>query len=208
MASPLEGLRVIEMAGIGPGPFACMLLADMGAEVIRVDRTSGGMSMGQNPADVMARGRKSIAVDLKNPEGVEVVLKLVESAQVIIEGFRPGVMEKLGLGPDVCMARNKGLVYGRMTGWGQDGPLAHSAGHDINYIALTGALHATGTKPKRTKQIGARHEYQVVTQTRYQPTGAEEDLAVEKVQAASVERIHTVPEHQRAPRAFRQRTEG
>ncbi len=144
MAGPLQGLRVIEMAGIGPGPFACMLLADMGAEVIRVDRTSGGMSMGQNPADVMGRGRKSIAVDLKNPEGVEVVLKLVESAQVLIEGFRPGVMEKLGLGPDVCLARNKSLVFGRMTGWGQEGPLAHSAGHDINYIAITGALASIG----------------------------------------------------------------
>ena len=144
MAGPLAGLRVIEMAGIGPGPFACMLVADMGAEGVRVDRTSGGMSMGENPADVMARGRKSIAVDLKNPAGVEVVLKLVESAQVIIEGFRPGVMEKLGLGPDTCLARNKSLVYGRMTGWGQQGPLAHSAGHDINYIAITGALASIG----------------------------------------------------------------
>ena len=144
MAGPLQGLRVIEMAGIGPGPFACMLMADMGAEVIRVDRTSGGMSMGQNPADVMSRGRKSIAVDLKNPDGVAVVLKLIESAQVLVEGFRPGVMEKLGLGPEPCLARNPSLVYGRMTGWGQEGPLAHSAGHDINYIAITGALASIG----------------------------------------------------------------
>ena len=132
------------MAGIGPGPFAGMLLSDLGAEVIRVDRTSGGMSMGANPADITGRGRQSIAVDLKQPEGVEAVLRLVETADVLIEGFRPGVMEKNGLGPDVCLARNPRLIYGRMTGWGQTGPLAGAAGHDINYIAITGALDAIG----------------------------------------------------------------
>jgi alpha-methylacyl-CoA racemase len=142
MPGPLQGYRVIEMAGIGPGPFACMLLADMGAEVIRVDRIGGGM--GGNPADFVSRGRQSIALNLKAPEGVEVVLKLLASADVLIEGFRPGVMEKLGLGPEVCQARNPKLVYGRMTGWGQQGPLAQAAGHDINYIAITGALDAIG----------------------------------------------------------------
>jgi len=145
MSGPLQGLKVIEMAGIGPGPFACMLLADMGADVIRVDRPGGGaLGATDNPADVLQRGRRSIAVDLKSPEGVEVVLQLLESADVLTEGYRPGVMEKLGLGPDVCLARNPRLVYGRMTGWGQEGPLSHAAGHDINYIALTGALAAIG----------------------------------------------------------------
>lgn len=144
MPGPLSGVRVIEMAGIGPVPFACMLLSDMGAEVIRVDRAGGGNSMGANSADVLNRGRKSIAVDLKNPQGVETVLKLVESADILVEGFRPGVMEKLGLGPSVCLQRNAQLIFGRMTGWGQDGPLAQAAGHDINYIAITGALDAIG----------------------------------------------------------------
>lgn len=143
MSGPLTGIRVVEMAGIGPGPFACMLLSDMGAEVIRVDRASGG-SVLSNLGDVMNRGRKSIAVDLKNPEGVNAVLKLLETADILIEGFRPGVMEKLGLGPDVCLEKNPALVFGRMTGWGQDGPLSHAAGHDINYIALTGALDSIG----------------------------------------------------------------
>ena len=142
MSGPLSGVRIIEMAAIGPAPFACMLLSDMGAEVIRLDRVSGGM--GSYPTDVMNRGRKSIAVDLKNPEGVETALKLIDSADIVIEGFRPGVMEKLGLGPEVCHARNKALVYGRMTGWGQEGPLAQAAGHDINYIAITGVLNAIG----------------------------------------------------------------
>lgn len=144
MPGPLTGIRIIEMAGIGPGPYACMLLADMGAEVIRIDRIGGAMSMGANPADITARGRRSIALDLKQPEAVETALKLIESADALIEGFRPGVMEKLGLGPDVCQQRNSRLVYGRMTGWGQDGPLAHAAGHDINYIAISGALNAIG----------------------------------------------------------------
>ncbi len=145
MSGPLSGIRIIEMAGIGPGPYACMLLADLGAEVIRIDRASAAGG-GANPTDVCGRGRRSIAVDLKQPEGVELVLKLVESADVIVEGFRPGVMEKLGLGPEVCLDRNPKLVYGRMTGWGQDGPLSQAAGHDINYIAITGALEAIGRK--------------------------------------------------------------
>lgn len=142
---PLKGLRIIEMAGIGPGPFCAMLLSDLGAEIIRVDRTKGGLTF-EHAGDILNRGRKSISVDLKQPEGVETVLKLVETADALIEGFRPGVMEKLGLGPDVCAARNEKLVYGRMTGWGQEGPLSHAAGHDINYIAITGALDSIGTK--------------------------------------------------------------
>ena len=151
---PLSGISVVEMAGIGPGPFAGMMLADLGATVIRVDRlTAGGGAAGWSIApgglaevrgDVVSRGRRSIAVDLKSAEGVELVLKLVDSADVLIEGFRPGVMERLGLGPDVCLERNPRLVLGRMTGWGQDGPLARAAGHDINYISLSGALGAIG----------------------------------------------------------------
>ncbi len=140
---PLAGYRIIELAGIGPGPFCGMMLSDMGAEVIRVDRKT------QNPRasrDVLARNRRSIAVDLKTPEGVEAVLRLVEGADALFEGFRPGVTERLGLGPDDCLARNPRLVYGRMTGWGQDGPLAQAAGHDINYIGLVGALHAIGRR--------------------------------------------------------------
>ena len=140
---PLAGLRVVELQGIGPGPFCGMMLADMGAEIIRVDR-SAAVGGGARSSDVLARGRKSVAVDLKNPEGVETVLKLVESADVLLEGFRPGVTERLGLGPDVCLARNPKLIYGRMTGWGQTGTMAHAAGHDINYISLSGVLHAIG----------------------------------------------------------------
>ena len=145
---PLTGLGVIELQGIGPGPFCGMMLADMGAEVVRVDRAS---SAGQETprADVLARSRKSIAVDLKNPDGVETVLRLVQGNDVLIEGFRPGVMERLGLGPDICLERNPALVYGRMTGWGQTGTLAHAAGHDINYISLTAALHSIGEKGRR-----------------------------------------------------------
>jgi len=143
---PLEGVKVVEITGIGPGPFAAMLLADMGAEVIRVDRAgkAPARDLSEPPLDFLARGRRSVAVDLKHPEGVETVLRLVERADVLTEGFRPGVMERLGLGPDVCLARNPRLVYGRMTGWGQEGPLAHAAGHDINYIALAGALAHIG----------------------------------------------------------------
>ena len=139
---PLRGLKIIEMAGIGPGPFCGMVLADLGAKIIRVDRASAiGTGSKQDAAN---RGKKSIAVDLKSEEGVEVVLKLVETADAIFEGFRPGVMERLGLGPDVCSKRNERIVFGRMTGWGQEGPLANAAGHDINYISLTGALAAIG----------------------------------------------------------------
>ncbi|MEU6037351.1 CaiB/BaiF CoA-transferase family protein [Actinomadura sp. NPDC047616] len=142
---PLSGVRVIELAGIGPGPFAAMLLADLGADVVRVDRASSA-ARGKDPvpADFLGRGKRSIAVDLKNERGREVVLRMVERSDVLIEGFRPGVTERLGIGPDACLARNPALVYGRMTGWGQEGPLSRSAGHDIGYIAVTGALHAIG----------------------------------------------------------------
>lgn len=145
---PLNGVKVIELQGIGPGPFCGMMLADMGAEIIRIDR-SGAAGQPAGKADILARGRRSIAVDLKNPEGVETVLKLLETADVLIEGFRPGVTERLGLGPDVCLERNPRLIYGRMTGWGQTGPMAPVAGHDINYISLSGALHAIGHSGER-----------------------------------------------------------
>ena len=146
MSGPLTGTRVIEIAGIGPGPFAAMLLADMGADVIRVDRAQAvrGGANDQPSWDLLNRGRRSIGVDLKLPDGVETVLKLVEQADALIEGFRPGVTERLGIGPDDCLGRNPKLVYGRMTGWGQDGPYAQAAGHDINYIALAGALDPIG----------------------------------------------------------------
>lgn len=139
---PLAGKRIIEIAGIGPGPFAAMLLSDLGAEVIRVDRA--GAVRGPTPdkplGDVSLRGRRNVAIDLKHADGVATLLDLIESADGLIEGFRPGVMERLGVGPDVCLARNPKLVFGRMTGWGQDGPYAQAAGHDINYISLAGAL--------------------------------------------------------------------
>jgi alpha-methylacyl-CoA racemase len=148
MPGPLAGLKIIEFAGIGPGPFAAMLFADMGAEVVRVERRGIARRplslLNAGPFDVLNRGRRAVAVDLKRPAGVEAALRLVEQADGLLEGFRPGVMERLGLGPQVCLARNRRLVYGRMTGWGQDGPLARAAGHDINYIALSGALHAIG----------------------------------------------------------------
>jgi alpha-methylacyl-CoA racemase len=143
MAGPLSGLKVVEMVGLGPAPFCGMLLADMGAEVIRIDRRRRG-GAGNASADVLARGRKSLAIDLKKPGATETVLLLIEQADVLIEGFRPGVMERLGLGPDECLQRQPRLIYGRMTGWGQHGPLAQAAGHDINYIAISGALHAIG----------------------------------------------------------------
>jgi alpha-methylacyl-CoA racemase len=141
---PLEGIRIIEIAGIGPGPFCAMMLADMGAEVLRVDRAERVSGSKGPSTDFLARGRRSIGVNLKSPAGVALLLELVERADGLTEGFRPGVMERLGLGPDVCLARNPRLVYGRMTGWGQEGPLAHAAGHDINYIALAGALEPIG----------------------------------------------------------------
>jgi alpha-methylacyl-CoA racemase len=143
MSGPLDGVRVLEFAGIGPCPFAVMMLADMGASVIRVDRV--GPPPGEYTANpVLERGRRSIAVDLKQPHAQGVVRRLVERADVLVEGFRPGVMERLGIGPSECLAVNPALVYGRMTGWGQGGPLASDAGHDINYISLAGALHAIG----------------------------------------------------------------
>ncbi len=143
---PLEGVKIIEIAGIGPGPFAAMMLSDMGADVLRVDRAAAvrGGDPEKPPPDVINRGRKSIGVDLKHAEGVETVLRLVDGADALIEGFRPGVMERLGLGPDACLARNGRLVYGRVTGWGQEGPMAQAAGHDINYIALSGTLDSIG----------------------------------------------------------------
>ena len=145
---PLQGVKVIELAGIGPGPFCAMLLADMGADVIRIDRADRVQDpIPDGPyVEVMNRGRRSVGVDLKSPEGVETVLTLAESADLLLEGFRPGVVERLGIGPDDCLARNPKLVFGRMTGWGQDGPWAQMAGHDINYIALAGALDHFGRK--------------------------------------------------------------
>jgi alpha-methylacyl-CoA racemase len=146
---PLAGIKIVELAGIGPGPFCAMLLADMGAEVVRVDRAANvGTDTDRDGNDarfnLLARGRRNIAVDLKNRDGVDAVLRLIDRADALIEGFRPGVMERLGLGSDICLKRNPKLVYGRMTGWGQDGPIAHVAGHDINYIALSGVLATIG----------------------------------------------------------------
>jgi alpha-methylacyl-CoA racemase len=141
---PLHGIRVIELAGLGPAPFCAMVLADLGAEVLRIDRTAPDPVTLALRDDVVGRGRRSVAVDLKHPDGPGVVLRLAATADVLIEGFRPGVAERLGIGPDACRHRNPRLVYGRMTGWGQDGPLAGEVGHDIDYIALTGALHAVG----------------------------------------------------------------
>ncbi|MEP7048369.1 MAG: CaiB/BaiF CoA-transferase family protein [Ilumatobacteraceae bacterium] len=142
MAGPLSGYRIVELAGIGPGPFAAMMLADMGAEVIRVDRANAvnGPAPSTPHYDLLLRNRRNIAIDLKHPDGVATLLDLVASADGLIEGFRPKVMERLGIGPDVCLARNPRLVFGRMTGWGQSGPMADAAGHDINYISLAGAL--------------------------------------------------------------------
>ncbi|MDP3633590.1 CaiB/BaiF CoA-transferase family protein [Phenylobacterium sp.] len=142
---PLTGLKIIEFAGIGPGPFCGMLLSDLGADVVRIDRKGTG---GASPANVSARGRRSVGLDLKSPQAIETCLKLMEGADAVFEGFRPGVMERLGLGPDAALQRNPKLVYGRMTGWGQTGPYAQAAGHDMNYIAISGALHAIGTKDK------------------------------------------------------------
>ena len=146
---PLAGVRVVEIAGIGPGPHAATLLADLGADVIRVERPGGAGSPGDRATDLLTRGRPSVALDLKRPEAVEAVLALVETADVLLEGMRPGAIERLGLGPDACLARNPRLVYGRMTGWGQDGPLATAAGHDMNYISIAGALHGLGQEPGR-----------------------------------------------------------
>ncbi|MXG91268.1 CaiB/BaiF CoA transferase family protein [Nocardioides flavescens] len=146
---PLRGVRVVEIAGLGPGPHACMLLADLGADVIRVERPGGGTPLAGGPAMLLNRGRPSVALDLKQPEAAAVVLELVRGADVLVEGMRPGVAERLGIGPEQCHAVNERLVYGRMTGWGQDGPLAHAAGHDINYVSVAGALFGLGQDPAR-----------------------------------------------------------
>jgi alpha-methylacyl-CoA racemase len=152
MAGPLSGVTLIELAGIGPAPFAGMMLADMGADIIRIDRLPSGDGgvFGEllRNDGIVDRGRRSLAVNMKDPRGVQAVLRLVERADGLMEGFRPGVADKLGLGPDACLARNPRLVYGRMTGWGQTGPLAQAAGHDINYIALTGVLHSMGPRDR------------------------------------------------------------
>lgn len=145
MNGPLKGMRVVEFAGLGPAPFCGMLLSDLGADVIRIDRRDAKPAA---PHQVTHRGRRSVALNLKDPRAVALCLDLMARAEIVFEGFRPGVMERLGLGPEVALTRNPKLVYGRMTGWGQDGPLAQAAGHDINYIALTGALHAIGTKER------------------------------------------------------------
>ena len=146
MPGPLDGVRIIELAGIGPAPFGCMVLSDLGADVVRVDRAGGvvGGDPNRPPVDILNRNRRSIGVDLKNPEGTAAVLELVEHADVLVEGFRPGVCERLGIGPDVCLERNPKLIFARMTGWGQEGPLAPRAGHDINYISIAGALEPMG----------------------------------------------------------------
>ncbi|HEY0773909.1 MAG TPA: CaiB/BaiF CoA-transferase family protein, partial [Nocardioidaceae bacterium] len=146
---PLKGIKVVELAGIGPGPHAAMLLADLGADVVRVERPGGAASAGARETDLLTRGRPSIALDLKNPDAVAAVLELVENADVFLEGMRPGAAERLGLGPEPCRARNPRLVYARMTGWGQDGPLAHTAGHDMNYIGISGSLHGLGQTPSK-----------------------------------------------------------
>ncbi|MCW2761292.1 MAG: carnitine dehydratase [Marmoricola sp.] len=147
-SGPLKGIKVVELAGIGPSPHACMILADLGADVIRVERPRGQLLTGGS-SDVLNRGRPSVALNLKNPEAIATVLDMVEGADVLVEGMRPGTTERLGLGPEECLARNPRLVYGRMTGWGQSGPLAKSAGHDMNYIAITGALFGMGQDRSR-----------------------------------------------------------
>ena len=149
---PLNGYRIVEMAGLGPAPFCAMLLSDMGADVVRIDR-EGGSNPLDLEIDVLNRGRRSVALNLKTPEGIATALALIARADAVIEGYRPGVMERLGLGPEECLAKNPRLVYGRMTGWGQAGPLAHAAGHDINYIALTGVLDAIGTDESVTPPL-------------------------------------------------------
>ena len=156
-SGPLTGLRVVELAGLGPAPYACMLLAELGADVVRIDRPGGGSLILAPEKDALNRSRPSVAVDLKSPGGRDVLLRLIDGADVLVEGLRPGVLERLGVGPDEALARNPRLVFARMTGWGQDGPMAQQAGHDINYLGLTGALHAIGTadRPVVPLNIGA-----------------------------------------------------
>ena len=159
MASgPLQGLKVVEFAGLGPGPFCGMLLSDMGADVVRIDRKSDG-SRRDTRLEVDGRGRRSLALDLKRHESIELCLKLCEAAEVVFEGYRPGVMERLGLGPDVVLKRNPRIIYGRMTGWGQYGPYADRAGHDLNYISVTGALDAIGTRDKPIPPLNLVGDY-------------------------------------------------
>ena len=148
MSGPLNGFKIIEFAGLGPAPFAGMMLSDMGAEILRIDRMSSKSTenSGDDNFDILSRGRQTLTIDLKKPDGALLALKMIEKADALIEGFRPGVMEKLGLGPEKCLKKNPKLVYGRMTGWGQEGPLSKFAGHDINYLSLTGALHSIGRK--------------------------------------------------------------
>ena len=153
---PLANLKIVEFAGIGPGPFCGMLLSDLGADVVRIDRPDDKAA---SPSNLTNRGRRSVALDLKSPRGVETCLQLLEAAEALIEGFRPGVMERLGLGPEVVHARNPKLTYGRMTGWGQTGPYAHAAGHDINYISITGALHAIGTQERPVPPLNLVGDY-------------------------------------------------
>jgi alpha-methylacyl-CoA racemase len=155
-SGPLLGVRIVEFAGIGPGPFACMLLADMGADVVRIDRPG---APARDMRDVVGRGRRSVVLDLKARDGIAAALQLLDAADALIEGFRPGVMERLGLGPEIVLARNPHLVYGRMTGWGQSGSLAQAAGHDINYIALAGALGAIGTAEKPVPPLNLIGDY-------------------------------------------------
>ena len=145
---PLNGIKILEVGGIGPGPFCGMMLSDMGADIIRIER-KGGLSLTEPKFDILTRNRRSISLNLRQPDGVAAFLRMVEQVDALQEGFRPGVMEKLGIGPNICLKRNPKLVYGRMTGWGQDGPLAKAAGHDINYIALSGALHAIGREGQK-----------------------------------------------------------
>jgi alpha-methylacyl-CoA racemase len=156
-AGPLSGVRIVELSSLGPGPYAGMLLAELGADVLRVDRPGGGTRLVDPAGETLHRSRPCAAVDLKSAAGRDVVLRLAETADVLVEGLRPGVTERLGLGPEECLGRNPRLVYARMTGWGQDGPLAARAGHDINYLGLTGALHAIGPagKPVPPLNIGA-----------------------------------------------------
>jgi alpha-methylacyl-CoA racemase len=146
---PLDGVQVVEVASLAPAPFGCMIMSDLGADVVRVDRAEQCGPGAAAPSDPLSRGRRSVGINLKDPGGVELLLRLAESADVLIEGFRPGVAERLGFGPELCAARNPRLVYGRMTGWGQDGPLAPTAGHDIDYIAISGALHPIGRAGER-----------------------------------------------------------
>src|SRR4051794_40194345 len=146
---PLRGVKVVEIAGIGPGPHAATLLADLGADVVRVERPGGAASAGPRETDLLTRGRPSVALDLKSSQALTALLELIDEADVLVEGMRPGVAERLGIGPDDCLSRNPALVYGRMTGWGQDGPLAQAAGHDLNYIAVAGVLHGLGQDTAR-----------------------------------------------------------